>query len=76
MREVERGDLTGFSCMEVVDMLCKKYGTTPQIGKFCPGISQVDYDGYKDIIRSDMKSVRITLEPFHRVDCLMWTELC
>lgn len=79
MREVERGDLTGFSCVkEVVDMLCKKYSTTSQIGKFCPGISQVDYDGYKDIIRFDMKSVRITLEPFHRVDssnCLMWTEL-
>ena len=78
MREVERGDLTGFSCVEVVDMLCKKYSTTSQIGKFCPGISEVDYDGYKDIITFDMKSVRITLEPFHRVDssnCLMWTEL-
>lgn len=31
MREVERGDLTGFSCVEeVVDMLCKKYSTTSQ----------------------------------------------
>ena len=78
MREVERGTLSHSSCVKVVDMLCMKYSTTSQIGKFCPGLSPVEYDDYKDKIRFDLKSVRITQEPFHRIDsrnCLMWTEL-
>lgn len=76
-REVERGALTNHS-ISVISMLCKKYSTTSKIGKFCPGISSTEYECYKDTIRFDLKSVRITLEPFHRIDankCLMWTEL-
>ena len=71
MREVERGTPSHSSCVKVVDMLCMKYSTTSQIGKFCPRLSPVEYDDYKDKIRFDLKSVPVTLELIDSSNCLM-----
>ena len=47
--------------------------------KFCPGMSKSVYqDRYASVIRYDSKSVRLTSEPFERVDsphCEMWHKL-
>ena len=77
MREIERGSLEP-SPMDTIQSLCSKYSPFSLTHKFCPGIEPSKYEKYKEIIRFDPKSVRITKEPFSRVDsvsCMMWFEL-
>ena len=43
--------------------------------KFCPGITEEEYDQYRDVLRYDQKSVLISEEPFKRicsVQCKLW----
>ena len=55
----------------------KIYSSSPY--KFCPGLDFNFYkEQYADILRYDSKSVKVTKEPFARVEshqCLMWHEL-
>ena len=75
MRKVESGCVT---TTDAVLKLCSKYSTNSSVYKFCPGLEMSEYEHYKEIIRFDIKSVRLTTEPFARVDsvlCLLWFEL-
>ena len=43
--------------------------------KFCPGLDKEEYQHYRDIIRYDLKNVRIATSPIERIDsckCRQW----
>ena len=43
--------------------------------KFCPGITEEEYDQYQDVLRYDQKNVLTSEEPFKRicsVQCKLW----
>ena len=43
--------------------------------KFCPGLDKEEYHEHREVIRYDLKNVRITTSPVERIDsskCLKW----
>lgn len=68
MREVERGEVSAKTASETVLRLSSKYSTSSSTNKFCPGLCQLEYDSYKEIIR--FEECRITTEPFYRISYL------
>ena len=59
-----------FESLEDVIALCQMIGTNSTY-KFCPGIEPSEYEKeFHDVIHFDIKSVRITDFPFHRIDSI------
>jgi hypothetical protein len=77
MKEIERGSLLQ-SPMDTIQYLCTKYSPFSLTHKFCPGIESSKYEKFKEVIRYDSKSIRITREPIFRIDsvsCMLWFKL-
>ena len=78
LREVEHGPLDVSSPEKGLLLVCKKYASDSPAFKFCPDIDFAEYQGMKESIRFDLKSVCVSQEPFIRVEsakCLLWFEL-
>ncbi len=78
MRRVESGSLKPDSVEKDFLQVCRKYSSESEFFKFCPGINITEYEGMKEVIRFDLKSVHQTHEPFKRIEsihCLLWYEL-
>ena len=70
MKAVEEGTLVS---SEDFSSLCKRL-TDPKMN-FCAGITEEEYDQYRDVLRYDQKGVLISEEPFKRicsVQCKLW----
>ena len=75
MKEVERGHV---ATTDDVIKLCEKYSPYSATHKFCPGLGVDQYEKYKETIRFDVKSLRQTTEPFHRIEsasCSLWFDI-
>ena len=70
---VEKGNVT---TPDEFKVLCEKL-IDPRM-KYCPGFQLQQYEEYKEIIRYDMKSVKLTDTPVKRIasaKCLLWFPL-